>query len=77
MKELRVEVGKKIPKKEMDNRCIFMTSHMTLSSVSYRLITLPTLSFQSVCQALSPVFQLFIGPTLNSSQYVKYCNIRE
>ena len=29
---MRGEVGKKIPIKEMDNRCIFMTSHMTLSS---------------------------------------------
>ena len=26
---------KKTPKEEMDNRCIFMTVHMTLSAVPY------------------------------------------
>ena len=30
---MRVEVGKVTPKSEMDNGCIFMTSHMTLSTV--------------------------------------------
>ena len=29
---LRGEVGKETPKKEIDNRRIFMTSHMTLSA---------------------------------------------
>ena len=30
-RKMRVEVGKETPKKEMYNRCIFMTSHMTHS----------------------------------------------
>ena len=29
------KMGKKTPKEEMDNRCIFMTLHMTLSAVPY------------------------------------------
>ena len=33
---MRGEVGKETPKKEMVNRRIFMTSHMTLSAVSGR-----------------------------------------
>ena len=32
---MRGEVGKETPKKEMDNRRICMTSHMTLSAVSF------------------------------------------
>ena len=32
MKEKRGEIGIETPKKTMDNRRIFMTSHMTLSS---------------------------------------------
>ena len=32
---MREEVGKETLKKEMANRCIFMTSQMTLSSASF------------------------------------------
>ena len=32
---MRGEVGKETPQKEMDNKRIFMTSHMTLSTVPF------------------------------------------
>ena len=32
---MRGEVGKETPKKEIDNRRIFMTSHITLSTVPF------------------------------------------
>ena len=38
---MRVELGKKTPKTEMDNRCIFMTSHVTLFSDSGNVIAEP------------------------------------
>ena len=39
---MRGEVGKETPKKEMDNRRVFMTSHMTLSSFSQQVSALET-----------------------------------
>ena len=37
---MREEVGKETPEKEMDLDVFFMTSHMTLSSASFRSLIL-------------------------------------
>ena len=47
---MRGEVGNEIPKKDMDKRCSFMTSHMTLPAVTKnpRIYTHQNISFWKI-----------------------------